>query len=115
MSTYTKTRLIILLKIIIFFSSSASAQVSLKEIGLHPGHYPVGFRHETAFDSTRLYKRSGDWNNLSIPRPIPPQCLVPRRPVDSKNKSGKSPRVYEGAERRGRMGISARRQDTGLV
>jgi len=77
MSTYTKTRPIILLKIIIFFSSSASAQVSLKEIGLHPGHYLVGFRHETAFDSTRLYKRSGDWNNLSIPRPIPLSVWYP--------------------------------------
>jgi len=52
-------------------------QTSLKAINLENGDFKVGFNHYLASDSTRTYKRIFDWNNQSIPRPIPISIWYP--------------------------------------
>lgn len=52
-------------------------QTSLKEIDLNHGNHIVGFHHYLTSDSTRTYKRLYDWNNESIPRPIPVSIWYP--------------------------------------
>ncbi|MET0466284.1 MAG: prolyl oligopeptidase family serine peptidase [Chitinophagaceae bacterium] len=63
-----------------------SAQVSLQALSLNKGRYYVGFRHYIAYDSTRTYKRSGEWSNKSIYRPIPVSVWYPRD-ISDKTKS----------------------------
>lgn len=66
--------------ILIFFQISlAFGQTSLKEIDLENGSHRVGFNHYLTSDSTRTYKRTGDWNNTSIPRPIPVSIWYPSK------------------------------------
>jgi len=55
----------------------AFGQTSLKEIDLEYGNHMVGFMHYLTSDSTRTYKRLFDWNNKSIPRPIPVSIWYP--------------------------------------
>lgn len=52
-------------------------QTSLREIALNKGSMNVGFQHYLSTDSTRTYKRVFDWNNKSIPRPIPISLWYP--------------------------------------
>ncbi len=54
-----------------------SGQTSLQEIALNKGSFNVGFYHFQVNDSTRTYKRLFDWNNKSIPRPIPISLWYP--------------------------------------
>jgi dienelactone hydrolase len=61
----------------LFFTLLSHAQVSLKMINLNNGPWPVGFKHAISYDSTRTYKRIGDWNNKSTPRPIPISIWYP--------------------------------------
>ena len=74
--------------ILLFFSNVALGfgQVSLKQLSLAHGKYEVGFQHYLAVDSTRTYKRIFDWNNQSIPRPIPVSIWYPSA-ADSSKKS----------------------------
>ncbi|WP_225444186.1 CocE/NonD family hydrolase [Echinicola arenosa] len=51
----------------------------MKEIGLEHGSHTVGFTHYLASDSTRTYKRIFDWNNNTIPRPIPISIWYPSK------------------------------------
>lgn len=62
---------------ILFQIKVASGQTSLEAIKLDFGPYTIGFRHYVAHDSTRTYKRIFDWNNRSIPRPIPISLWYP--------------------------------------
>ena len=55
----------------------AFGQTSLKEINLENGNFPVAFTHFSKSDSTRTYQRIFDWNNKSIPRPIPISIWYP--------------------------------------
>lgn len=64
----------------LFFTLLSHAQVSLKMINLHDGPWPVGFKHTITYDSTRTYKRTGDWNNRSQPSPIPISIWYPAQP-----------------------------------
>jgi hypothetical protein len=61
----------ILTILILLQVNSIFGQTSLKEIALDNGDQNVGFRYYQTSDSTRTYKRIYDWNNQSIPRPIP--------------------------------------------
>ena len=71
---------IALLIILIFFQISLTiGQTSLKEIDLKNGSHSVGFNHYLTSDSTRTYKRIFDWNNMSIPRPIPISIWYPSK------------------------------------
>lgn len=64
--------------ILIFFQANTIfGQTSLKEISLENGNKNVGFRYYITVDSTRTYKRIYDWNNQSIPRPIPVSIWYP--------------------------------------
>ncbi|GAA0880638.1 hypothetical protein GCM10009119_36080 [Algoriphagus jejuensis] len=63
--------------LVLFQLSLAWGQTSLEKIMLKPGRYPVGFNHYLAHDSTRSYQRIYDWNNQSIPRPIPISIWYP--------------------------------------
>ncbi|WP_285008051.1 hypothetical protein [Pedobacter faecalis] len=51
-------------------TSICGAQTSLEGIGLQNGDYAVGYMHYTVDDSSRTYKRTGDWNDKSIFRPM---------------------------------------------
>ncbi len=53
-------------------------------INLNNGPWPVGFKHEVSYDSTRTYKRIGDWNNKSQPRPIPISIWYPAQSAGTK-------------------------------
>jgi len=52
-------------------------QVSMTQLTLKPGKYDVGFTHYVAFDSSRTYNRTFDWNGKYIPRPIPISIWYP--------------------------------------
>lgn len=64
-------------------SSLLFAQVSLKDIALENGAHSVGFRHYSTTDSTRTYKRTFDWNNQRIFRPLPVSIWYPS--IEKKN------------------------------
>lgn len=53
------------------------AQVSIRELKLEYGNHAVGFKHYLSHDSSRTYKRSADWDNQFIPRPIPISIWYP--------------------------------------
>ncbi|MFD2888077.1 hypothetical protein [Chitinophaga cymbidii] len=57
--------------------SISNAQVSLRQLSPENGKYMVGFKHFTAADSTRTYRRIFDWNHKSLPRPIPISIWYP--------------------------------------
>lgn len=57
--------------------SISNAQVSLQQLSPESGKYKVGFKHYTAADSTRTYRRIFDWNRKSLPRPIPVSIWYP--------------------------------------
>lgn len=59
----------------------AHGQTSLKDIALINGQQNVGFDHYITSDHTRTYKRIYDWNNRSIPRPIPVSIWYPGNKV----------------------------------
>lgn len=63
--------------LVIFQINLVFGQTSLKAINLENGDFKVGFNHYLASDSTRTYKRIFDWNNKSIPRPIPISIWYP--------------------------------------
>ncbi|MFC5624531.1 CocE/NonD family hydrolase [Algoriphagus winogradskyi] len=63
--------------LLIFKGSLSFGQTSLDEIDLENGAFRVGFRHYITADSTRTYQRIYDWNNRSIPRPIPVSIWYP--------------------------------------
>ncbi|WP_425639436.1 CocE/NonD family hydrolase [Algoriphagus yeomjeoni] len=67
----------IILILLIFNASFSFGQTSLEEIALENGAFSVGFRHYVTADSTRTYKRVYDWNNTTIPRPIPVSIWYP--------------------------------------
>lgn len=69
----------------LLFTLFSHAQVSLKMINLNYGPWPVGFKHEVTYDSTRTYKRIGDWNNKSLPRPIPVSIWYPAQSTGTKS------------------------------
>ncbi|SFO02632.1 Dienelactone hydrolase [Chitinophaga sp. YR627] len=73
------TRVIFLSAAALLLGLVSHAQVSLKMINLNYGLWPVGFKHEVADDSTRTYKRMGDWNNTSMPRPITVSIWYPAK------------------------------------
>lgn len=72
-------RFLILATLLVFQINSINGQTSLKTIGLNYGEYHVGFKHYLAADSTRTYQRVLDWNNKSIPRPIPVSLWYPSK------------------------------------
>ncbi|RAI85632.1 prolyl oligopeptidase family serine peptidase [Algoriphagus yeomjeoni] len=67
----------IILILLIFNVSFSFGQTSLDEIDLEKGKFTVGFRHYVTADSTRTYQRIYDWNNNTIPRPIPVSIWYP--------------------------------------
>ncbi len=70
-------RLLAILIVLLIQTSLVLGQTSLKEIDLENGDFHVGFKHYLTTDSTRTYKRIYDWNNKSIPRPIPISIWYP--------------------------------------
>lgn len=68
----------------LFFTLLSHAQVSLKMINLNNGPWQVGFKHEKKYDSTRTYRRIGDWNSTTLPRPIPISIWYPAQPGSTK-------------------------------
>ena len=70
-------KLIIATLLLLFQVSLLQGQTSIHDIDLVNGNQVVGFRHYTASDGTRTYKRVSDWNNKSIPRPIPISIWYP--------------------------------------
>jgi len=66
-----------LLILVLVQTSLVLGQTSLKRIDLERGGFHVGFKHYLTTDSTRTYKRIYDWNNKSIPRPIPISIWCP--------------------------------------
>lgn len=70
-------RLVVLPILVLVQTSLVLAQTSLKKIDLESGDFHVGFKHYLTSDSTRTYKRIYDWNNKSIPRPIPISIWYP--------------------------------------
>ena len=77
-------RFVFLLTFGLFNYACSYAQVSLQAINLNPGRYVAGFRHYLIHDSSRTYKRAGDWNNISQPRPIPVSVWYPSGNVTHK-------------------------------
>jgi tetratricopeptide (TPR) repeat protein len=67
----------ILFFILFFILSPLLSQTSLEQIGLSHGPYQVGFKHYTAYDSTRLYSRILDYSKQKNPRPIPISIWYP--------------------------------------
>ncbi len=70
-------RLLVLIIIILFEVNLINGQTSLNNIDLDNGKHKVGFRHYTAFDSTRTYSRIYDYSNQKIARPIPISIWYP--------------------------------------
>ncbi|MBN3581372.1 prolyl oligopeptidase family serine peptidase [Algoriphagus aestuarii] len=66
-----------LLILLLFQLNSLKAQTSLQEIGLKSGPFPVGFRHEIKWDSSRTYSRVFDYSNKKTTRPIPISIWYP--------------------------------------
>lgn len=78
---------LLLIIFILFQTNLLLGQTSLKEIDLINGNHVIGFRHYTTADSTRTYKRLYDWNNKTIPRPIPVSIWYPA----NEKSTGKKP------------------------
>jgi Dienelactone hydrolase and related enzymes len=70
-------RLLTLSIVVSIQTSLVLAQTSLKKIDLESGDFQVGFKHYLTTDSTRTYNRIYDWNNKSVPRPIPISIWYP--------------------------------------
>lgn len=74
-----QVKISLLLLSIIIGAAPAVGQTSLREINLENGPQTVGFIHYLTADSTRPYQRVFDWNNTSIPRPIPVSVWYPAK------------------------------------
>lgn len=72
-----------------FIGQTGKSHAQLSVAALTPvyGPYTVGFRHTTMYDSSRTYKRLSDWNNKTIPRPIPVSTWYPAQ----REPAGKQP------------------------
>ena len=53
------------------------SQLSYQNIGLEKGAFDVGYQHLTLHDSSRTYKRNGDWTKEHTARPIPLSIWYP--------------------------------------
>lgn len=60
----------VILALVITLTTICNGQTSLGSIGLKNGEHTVGYKHYITEDSSRTYKRSGDWNDKSIFRPM---------------------------------------------
>ncbi|MEM7512799.1 MAG: prolyl oligopeptidase family serine peptidase [Bacteroidota bacterium] len=69
-------KLVFVLPFIISFQFSVG-QLSYQNIALEKGEFEVGYQHLTIHDSSRTYKRNGDWTQDFSARPIPLSIWYP--------------------------------------
>ncbi|MEM8901913.1 MAG: prolyl oligopeptidase family serine peptidase [Bacteroidota bacterium] len=58
-------------------------QLSYQNIDLEKGKFEVGYQHLILHDSSRTYKRNGDWTTEHIARPIPLSIWYPGEEAES--------------------------------